>query len=395
MTDLLDQARALASELVALRRDLHRHPELAYQEVRTAALGAERLEALGYEVRTGVGITGVVAELANGPGPVVALRADMDALPIQEEASHDYASSVPGVMHACGHDAHVAGLLGAATLLAGATERGALPPGTLRLLLQPSEEGVDDEGKSGATRMLDDGALDGVHAAAALHVGGPLPAGRILLGEGPVMGGGEEIVVVVRGRGAHAALPHEGIDAVALAAQGVVAAHAAVGRRLSPTDTGLITFGRIEGGSAPNVLADEVRIHGTLRFFTDTVRRALQEAVRAAFTGLEAQGARVEVRFLPGYPPVVNDPRAVAAVRAGLNGLLEGDQVLPQPPILLAEDFAFLAQRVPSVFFWVGAALDEPRQHHHARFDIDERVLPLCAAALASAGVSLLEAFAP
>jgi amidohydrolase len=394
MTDLLDRARALEPELVALRRDLHRHPELAFQERRTAAIGSARLEALGLEVRTGVGITGVVAELHNGPGPVVVLRADMDALPIEEDASHDYPSTVPGVMHACGHDAHVAGLVGAATLLAQDRDAGELPAGTVRFLLQPSEEGVDDEGKSGATRMIEAGVLDGVDAAAGLHIGGPVPAGRILLGDGPVMGGGEEIVVTVRGRSAHAALPHEGVDAIALAAQGLVATHAAVGRRLAPTDQGVVSFGRIEGGTAPNVVADVVHIHGTLRYFTDMVRAVLEDVVRGAFMALEAQGAKVEVRFLPGYPPVVNDLRAAAAVRRALDDLVGVAPVLPQPPVLLAEDFAFFARAVPAVFFWVGAALEEPRQHHHPRFDIDESVLPLCAAALAQAGRALLTEYA-
>jgi amidohydrolase len=390
MADLLERARALAPELVALRRDLHRHPELGFQEERTAGIGARRLEALGLDVRTGVGVTGVVAELRHGPGPTVVLRADMDALPIQEEAEHDYASTVPGVMHACGHDAHVAGLIGAATLLAEARDAGTLPSGTFRFLLQPSEERSDREGKSGATRMIEAGALTGADAATGLHVGGPLPSGRVLLGEGAVMGGGEEVHVTVRGRSAHAALPHEGIDAVALAAQGVVATHAAVGRRLAPTDPGVITFGRIEGGQAANVVASEVRVHGTLRYFTDTVRRALEEAVRSAFGGLEAQGARVQVELLPGYPPVVNDTEAARAVRAALDGMLGAGRVLPQPPVLLAEDFAFLAREVPSVFFFVGAALPEPRQHHHPTFDIDESVLPLCAAALARSGLALL-----
>lgn len=392
MTDLLAAARALEPELVAIRRDLHRHPELAFQEHRTAAIGAERLAALGLEVRAGVGRTGVVADLRNGAGPVVALRADMDALPIQEAAAHDYASTVPGVMHACGHDGHVAGLLGAAELLARARRNGTLPPGTVRFLLQPSEEGVDDEGKSGAMRMLEEGALEGVDAAAGLHLGGPIPAGRILLGAGPVMGGGEEIAVRVRGRAAHAALPHEGVDALLLAAEGLVAAHAAVGRRLAPTDTGVITFGRMEGGTAANVIADEVRLSGTLRYFTEPVREALRGAVRGAFESLTARGATdVRVDFLPGYPPVVNDPRAVATVRDALAPLVAPDVLLPQPPVLLAEDFAFIARAVPAVFFWVGAALDEPRQHHHPAFDIDESVLPLAAAALATAGHALLE----
>jgi amidohydrolase len=389
--DFLTRARGFAADLVDIRRDLHRHPELAFQEVRTAGVVAAALEDLGLEPRRGVGRTGVVADVRGGPGPVVALRADMDALPIHEDADHDYRSTVDGVMHACGHDAHTAGLIGAARLLVAARDEGALP-GTVRLLFQPSEEGVDDEGKSGATRMLEDGALEGVDAAVGLHVGGPLPAGRIFVAPGAIMGGGEEIVVEVRGKAAHAALPHDGIDAIVLAAQGVVAAQAAVSRCIPPTEPGIVTFGRIAGGRAANVVADRVVLHGTLRYFQPEIRDALRAAVRGAFEGLRAQGAEVDVEFLPGYPPVVNDPGATAVVEEALIAQVGRERVVPMSPVLLAEDFAFLARKVPAVFVWLGAALEDPRQHHHPRFDIDESVLPLGAATLAHAALALLNA---
>lgn len=391
-TDLLQRARALAPALVELRRDLHRHPELGFQETRTAGVVAQRLRALGLEPRTGVGRTGVVADIVGGPGPVVAVRADMDALPIQESPDNDpaYRSTVGGVMHACGHDAHTSGLVGAAELFVGLRDAGALP-GTVRLLFQPCEETVDDEGKSGATRMLEDGALDGVDAVTGLHVGGNLPSGIAFVAPGAVMGGGEEIVVEVRGRASHAALPHEGVDAVVLAAQGILAAQTGVSRRIPPTSAGVVTFGRIEGGTAANVLADRVRLHGTLRYFDEGVRDALRATVRGAFEGLAAQGGSAEVTFLPGYPPVVNDAGAAAAVGRALAQVLGPDRVLPMPPVLLAEDFAFLARTVPGVFFWLGAALPEPRQHHHPRFDVDESVLPLAAAALTRAALALLD----
>ena len=222
--DLHERAKEFAQDLSDLRRDFHRHPELAFQEHRTAEVVAGTLRKLGCRVRTGVGITGVVGELENGPGPTIALRADMDALPIQEDADHDYRSTVPGVMHACGHDVHMAGLLGAARLLAQDREMGDLAPGTIRLLFQPSEECTDEEGKSGAMRMLDDGAMEGVSAVAGLHVGAHLPSGKIFVKDGPIMAGSDDFHIVVRGRSAHAALPHEGVDALVLAAQGVVAA---------------------------------------------------------------------------------------------------------------------------------------------------------------------------
>ena len=349
------------------------------------------MRALGLEVRTGVGVTGVAAELVSGPGPTVALRADMDALPIQEEADHDYASTVPGVMHACGHDAHTAALVGAARLLTELREEGGLPGGTVRLLFQPSEEGTDAGGKSGAQRMIDAGALEGVAAATGLHVGAHLPAGTVFLGEGAVMAGSGEVTVEVRGRSAHAALPEMGVDALVLAAQGIVAVQQAVSRRINPFQPGVVSFGTIQGGSARNVLADRVTVAGTLRYLDPEVKRRLVEAVEGAFGGLRAQGAEVEVDISTGYPPVVNDPAVARVVKRSAASVVGPRSVLPMHPFMGAEDFAYIAAEVPSAFFWVGAALDDPRDHHHPRFDIDEDVLPLGAALLARAALDLLE----
>jgi IAA-amino acid hydrolase len=388
------RAQSLALELSALRRDFHRYPELAFQEYRTGKVLAEKLADLGYTVRTGVGITGVVGELENGPGPVVALRADMDALPIQEDADHDYKSTVPGVMHACGHDAHMAGLWGAARLLAQDKEAGVLPPGTLRLLFQPSEEGTDGEGKSGAMRMVDDGAMDGVAAVAGLHVGAHLPSGKVFVKDGPIMAGADEIQIVVRGRSSHAALPHEGVDAIVLAAQGVLAAQQIVSRRISPMENGVLTFGQIHGGVATNVVADEVTLSGTLRYFTEDVRKGLHEGLRAAFKGLEAQGAQAQVGIQTGYPPVVNDPGITAVADRVARTVVGEEDVWEAEPMMGAEDFAILAQEAPGAFLWVGAACTDPREHHNPRFDIDESVLPINAALLAGIATELLKSHA-
>lgn len=391
---LLKGAHARHAELVELRRDLHRHPELGFAEVRTSAVVVDQLTQLGLTPRTGVARTGVVAEITNGDGPIVALRADMDALPVEQDADHDYRSTVPGVMHACGHDAHVTALLGATRLLLEARDAGRLPQGTLRLLFQPCEETVDAEGRSGGWRMVDEGALEGVDAVAALHVGGHLPSGQIFIGPGSVMGGSQEIIVDVLGNAAHAAFPHEGIDALVLAAQAVGAVQTAVSRRIPPTEAGVITFGSILGGTAPNVICDRVRLHGTMRWFEPAVRERLETTLRGVFEGLEAQGGRADITLRPGYPPVVNDARATAAVRQALSQLFGSQAVVDQPPVLAAEDFSYLAGNAPGVFFWLGAApADEPRMHHHPRFDIDESVLPTAAAALARAGVALLEEY--
>ena len=389
--NLLDAARDLEPDLVELRRDFHRHPELGFQETRTAGIVAARMRALGLPMRTGVGITGVVAELDAGDGPTVAVRADMDALPIQEAGDHDYRSQNPGVMHACGHDAHTSALIGAATVLSRAHSEGTLPPGRIRFLFQPSEEGTDAEGKSGAMRMIEDGAMEGVDAVTGLHVAGHAPAGLIFVSDGSVMAGSEEVTVRVGGRSAHAAMPERGVDALVLAAQGIVACQQAVSRRISPMEGGVLTFGTIEGGQARNVLADSITLRGTLRYFRQEVRQGLEEALRASFEMLERHGATVDVEVGHGYLPVVNEPNVTRLVSEGLRELVGSDAVVPMERMMAAEDFAFLAQEVPGCFFWLGAALPEPREHHHPRFDIEESMLPVASAALARAVTALLE----
>lgn len=391
---LLDRAQALSSDLVELRRDLHRHPELGFRETRTASVLADAVESLGYSVRRMVGITGVVADLENGEGPTVAIRADMDALPIQETNDHGFASENSGVMHACGHDAHCAGLVGAARLIVQEREAGTLPPGRIRLLFQPSEEGVDEGGKSGAMRMVDDGAMTGVDAILGLHVGSHLPTGKFFLYDGVMMAGTEEISIDVRGKASHAARPEEGVDALLLAAQGIVAVQQAVSRRIGPMENGVISLGRIEGGTASNVLASHVNVRGTLRYFDPSVRERLAEAVRAAFKALEAQGAEVEVTIGPGYPPVVNDSQVTAWVRSATSKLVGEDAVWDAEPMMGGEDFAVLAKEAPGTFYWLGAAPEDPREHHSPTFDIDESVLPLGAAALAAGAIRLLKELA-
>ncbi len=380
MTSLLERARGMEAELIALRRDFHRHPELSFREERTARVVADRLRALGLRVRTGVGGTGVVAEIGSGT-PVVALRADMDALPIQEASEHDYRSTVPGVMHACGHDAHMTMLLGAASILA---EAAAELRGTVRLVFQPAEEASDDDNKSGATRVIEDGALDGVAAIFGLHIGAHLEAGRVFLRPGPLMAGSDILQVTVEGESAHAGRPHEGVDAILLAAQAVVACQANLARRLAPFETGVLSIGTIEGGSAENILADRVRMTGTMRYFTDDGRAKLHGILRDSFALCDAQGGRARVDILPNYPPVVNDDAMTTLAHDAIAAALGDDALRTMEPLMWAEDFSILLKETPGAFFLLGAALDPPREHHHPKFDIDERVLPLGATALAA-----------
>ncbi len=389
--NLLEQARSLAADLTAIRRDLHQNPELSFQEVRTAGIAAKEMEALGFSVRTGIGRTGVIAELDNGEGPLIALRADMDALPIKEANTHHFVSQNAGVMHACGHDGHVAGLIGAARILAEERDAGRLPPGTVRFIFQPSEEATDDEGKSGAMRMVDEGVMEGVDAVVGLHLGGPLPSGKIFFAAVPIMAGAAEIHIEVQGKSSHAGMPEAGVDALVLAARGVVATQDAAPENRSPVEDGLISFGRIAGGTATNVLADHVAIQGTMRFFSDETRDRLHRRLDKAFGVLEESGARVRIDVETGILPVINDDRVTEWVRSAVVDLVGEDDVLPIQPMTLAEDFSFLAREAPGTFYWVGAALPKPRMHHEADFDIDESALPLGAATLAAGAIRLLE----
>jgi len=389
--NLLEQAKSIASDLIEMRRDLHRHPELAFQEVRTAEMVAEALNDLGYRVQTEIAITGVVADLDNGTGPKVALRADMDALPIQEINTHDFVSVNPGVMHACGHDAHVAGLIGAAKLLSKEREEGRLPPGSVRLIFQPSEESTDTEGKSGAMRMVEEGVMKGVTAIIGLHIISILPSGKIFFRAGPLMAGSEEIHIEVLGQSSHAAQPDLGVDALSLAAQGITETHQAVSDDLSPTESGVLTFGKIEGGTANNVLADRVTIEGTMRFFSEEVRDRLCRCLETSFNMLKASGAEVNIRIGPGYLPVINNPQVTEWVQDAAIDLVGDDAKIPVDPTTLAEDFSFLGREAPSTFFFLGAALPEPRMHHRPDFRIDESVIPIATATLAAGAIRILQ----
>lgn len=389
MTSLLQHATAFEHDLVAMRRDLHRHPELAFRETRTADIAAHAVEALGWRVRRGVGRTGVVAELGTGDR-VVALRADMDALPIQESSDVAYRSTVDGVMHACGHDAHVAMLVGAARLLADAHRTSPLP-GTVRLLFQPSEESSDDEGRSGAMRMVDDGAMEDVAAVFGVHIGAHLELGRAYISPGPIMAGSDLFTATIHGRSSHAGRPHEGTDAIVLAAHAILACQMGAARRISPHDEGILAIGTIHGGFAENVLAHSVAVRGTIRYYHDHVRAILRDAMHRGFAVAETLGGSFEIDVKEGYPPVVNHPDATTLAMDAVGDVLGVDAVVPFDRMMGAEDFALLAAEAPACFFWLGAGLQPPREHHHPAFDIDERALPMGAAALAACAIRTLQ----
>jgi amidohydrolase len=381
---LSEDVRALAPDLVALRRAFHAHPELAYQERRTSARVAAYLDGAGLSLRTGLGGTGLIASARNGPGRTVLLRVDMDALPIQEESGEPYASQVPGVMHACGHDGHTAMGAVAARLLAARRL-----PGEVRVLFQPAEEG-----EGGAQAMVAAGAMDGVELALGVHLWNELPLGTIGVREGALMAAVDRLRIVVRGRGGHGGAPHRAADPVVAAAHVVVALQSVVARQVSPMESAVLTVGAIHGGQAFNVIPDAVTLTGTIRSFDAALRASLPERVAQVATGVAGGlGCRAEVEVRPGNPAVINDGRiAELAGRAARAVVGEANVVAPEPT-MGGEDMAVYFERAPGCFVFVGSAnpsrgLGEP--HHSPRFDFDESALAIgCEFLLAAAAEAL------
>jgi amidohydrolase len=388
---MLERAQELGDRWVALRRTVHRYPELGFQEHHTAQVITERLAELGIRFRAGVARTAVVGEVGQGDR-CIALRADMDALPIQEENEVPYASQVPGVMHACGHDVHVACLLGAAELLAEEAAAGRLP-GRVRLLFQPSEENQDDEGLSGAMRMVDEGVMEGVDAVLGLHVWADFPLGTLGVREGTATASPDKFSLKVKGQEAHGAFPHRGFDAITLSAQVINALQTVVSRRLDPTSAKVLTVGTIRGGTKENIMAGEVTMTGTLRSFEPETRERLISEMERACGVARALGGDFELTIIRGYEPVVNDPSVTALVRQVGADLLGPENVREARLEMGGEDFSYLGQKAPGCFFLLGAATPgEPKRlHHHPRFDVDERCMPLGVALLAESAVRYLK----
>ena len=386
--DLRAEADRLAPEIVAWRRRLHQHPELGFEERETAAFVARTLRGLGLEVREGLAGTGVVGLLRAGAGRerAVLLRADMDALPIQEVAGREYGSRVPGRMHACGHDGHVAMLLGAATLV---RARAAELARDVVFCFQPAEEG-----QGGAERMIAEGVLEIVPTAMAfgLHLWSGYDAGTAALRSGPAMAAQDEFEARVVGRGGHGALPHATADPIVAAAQAVVALQSVISRNVDPLEAAVLTVGALHAGSAPNVVPDEAHLAGTLRSFRDDVRQMLRRRLREVLEGTAAAaGCRAEVLLKPGFPALVNDAEAVRLAERRAVEVFGADNVLEQRPMAAAEDFAYFLERVPGAFVFVGARNRErgiDAQHHSPRFDLDETALPRGAELLARLALS-------
>jgi amidohydrolase len=382
---MLIQAQAISEELSRLRRAIHAYPELSFQEERTAALVAETLGALGgIRVRTGVGKTGVVGDLGSGAGPTIAIRADMDALPLDEQTGAAYASTRPGVMHACGHDAHTAMLLGAARLLHEQFAQDALP-GRVRFIFQPAEESADAQGLSGAQRMLAEGVLDDVDAVIALHLASTDPLGQLCICPGWISAAADRIEAWISASGGHGASPHQGNDPIWMLIPILSALHSIVSRRIDPLEPAVVSIGEVRAGTAANIIPTRVYLHGTLRSFSKVVREQLLVEVEHALAIAESLGCSYELRVHRGYPPGWNDAAVAGWLDSTARDLLGADVIKTQRSGLAAEDFAYMCQQVPGAMFLLGAALGDgvQRAHHTPIFDIDERALPIGTAMLA------------
>jgi amidohydrolase len=386
---MLDRAKGIADQIVQWRRYVHQHPELSFQETETARFVAQTLREMGIDVQTGVGKTGVVGRLGGGK-PVIALRADMDALPILEETGLPFTSQNTGVMHACGHDAHVACLLGAAKLLA------ETPPqrGEVRFVFQPSEETVDGEGLSGAMRMADEGVLDGVDIIVGLHIWAWVEAGKVALSAGPQMAAAGKFTARIRGHGGHGAWPHETVDPIVLASQAILALQTIVSRRLNPMDVGVVTVGSIHGGTRDNIVPEYVDIAGTLRSLKTEVYEQLKDEVTRALGIVRTLGGDFELEFSPNFPVTYNDPTVTTFVTKVAQDMLGAERVLSAEPVMGGEDFSVFAQRVPGCFMRLGGGFPgQPlRNHHDPHFDVDESALPIGTAMLAQVATRYLRA---
>lgn len=383
---LLEESLKRSPEWVEFRRDLHRYPELSFEESRTASKVAERLSRLGIDFKTGVGGHGIVADIRGGDGPTIALRADMDALPIQEETGLDFASENPGVMHACGHDAHTTILIGAAELLTGREF-----PGTVRLLFQSAEEIV-----AGARQMIEQGALEGVREIYGLHNLPNLESGKIGTRYGSLMGSVDRIEITLEGKGGHGAVPNQTIDPIVGASAVVMALQQIVSRELSPFDACVVTIGSLQAGETNNVIPPRALMTGTVRTFDPQVRAGMPERIRRVVEQVaEGYRCRAEVKYISQVPVLVNHDENVKYVEETADALIGRENRIHADPTLAGEDFSLYLEKVPGCFFWLGSGPERDASQayglHHPKFSLDERCIPVGSALLAEIALRRLD----
>ena len=393
--EILARANELHEQVRTWRRDIHKHPELGFTEHRTSGLVNATLIDLGIETETEVAKTGVVGKISGGAGPVVGLRADMDALPILETSGVEFSSANPGIMHACGHDSHTAMLMGAATILKEFADAGRLP-GSVRLFFQPSEEGQDEEQKSGGIRMVEEGVMEGVDAVFSIHVSPRQDVGKVGTRAGSLLAAADKFNLKVIGSGGHGASPHETVDPIVLSANVITAVHQILSRRINPLAQGVITIATINGGTVNNVIPGYVEMTGTIRSMTEEIRTQLHQELENACRVVEPLGGSFELEIIRGYPPTYCDPEAVETMMSATADLFGNENVEEVPPVMAAEDFSYMAQAAPGCMVQLGvhdpAWGDEIFPVHRADFKMDERALPIGTASLAAAAIRWMQA---
>lgn len=363
----------LEAQMVEWRRHFHQHPELSFEEVETPKKIAELLRSWDIEVKTGVGSRGVVGVIHGGkPGKTVALRADFDALPIQDEKSVAYKSKIPGVMHACGHDGHTATLLGVAKVLSQGREH---LQGNVVLIHQHAEE----SSPGGAIGMIEDGCLDGVDTIFGTHLASTMPFGLVGTRKGAVTAGEDSFEVTIHGRGGHGAAPHETVDAIIIATQVINQLQLLVSRQVNPLQSAVLSVGTFHAGHASNVIADQATFSGTIRTLHPEVRELMEREMKAIVNGISATfHATAEINFIHGYPSIVNHDKETELFMKAARNDMGLENVLEVPPMMAGEDFAYYLQHVPGMFFFTGAEMDHKEDvypHHHPRFDFNERAM--------------------
>lgn len=368
------------AEIIRTRRFLHMNPELSNQEYKTANLIASKLLSFGLEVKSGIAKTGVMGLLRGaGQGLTVGLRADMDALPIQELNDLPYKSLNPGVMHACGHDIHMAVVLGTAMVMAKLKDR---INGNVKFIFQPAEEGAPDEEEAGAELMIKEGILENppVQAILGFHVW-PENSGQVLYSEGPVMASSDWFQIVIEGKSSHGARPHEGIDAIAVSSQVIVSLQSIVSRSIDPTDPAVVTIGKIEGGTKSNIIAEKVTVEGTIRTLSEANRNKIPRLIENVVSGISHSfGANYVFRFKRGAPPLYNHPDLGSILTPTLSRALGEWNVHPFKPQMVAEDFSYFSHMIPGFYFFLGTrdpAKSSLAPLHSPYFDPDERSIAI------------------
>ena len=369
--EIREEIKNIKDEIYTIRRHFHRYPELSFKEFNTAETISQHLNNLGISHKKGVGKTGIVGEINFGPGPTIALRADMDALPIQEENNLDYRSLNDGVMHACGHDGHMAILLGAANAL---SKNSKLKKGTVRFIFQPAEEGL-----GGAKYMIEDGCLDKVDEIYGLHLWNYQLYGEVGIKDGPVMASADLFDIEVSGKGGHGATPQGTVDAIVVASNLVTMLQTIVSRNTNPLESTVLSIGKIKGGHNFNIISDKVHMSGTTRAYTEENRTMIKQRMKEVIEGVSKSfGADIKLNYKDGYPPTVNHSSQVEKVLEAASSVVASGAKNPYLS-MGGEDFSYYLQNKPGCFFFVGSAPNENEilstPHHCSHFNIDERAL--------------------